>query len=138
MMKAKSYATLKRKLDKVFSEWVRRGPGNVTSRACVSCGRIDFWQRLHAGHFVSRVRLATRWDPENVHCQCSRCNIFLRGNAVGYARFLERKYGPKIFATLDERSRRPVKYRRGDLQAMIEEYQAKLDAMDDTPTMEAT
>ena len=129
-MKAKSYSTLKNKLDKVFSEYVRRrlcGPGGMV--ACVSCGRVKRWQEQQAGHFVTRVRLATRWDIENTNPQCSACNVLLRGNAVGYARWLENRYGPSIFASLDERSRRSVKFTRSDLQAMIDEYLEKLKGL---------
>ena len=132
-MKAKKlqgYSTLKKKLDRIFSEWVRRRFADSRGFAiCVSCGKASHWKSLHAGHFVSRVRLATRWDPENVNPQCPRDNIFLAGNAVGYARWLENRYGPSIFAALDERSRRPMKFSRGDLQAMIEEYSEKLKGL---------
>ena len=124
------YATLKRKLDAVFSEWTRRrlaGPGGVAR--CVSCGAVKRWQELQCGHFVSRVRLATRWEPQNCAPQCSRCNVLLRGNAIGYARWLENRYGPDIFAALDDRSRQPVKFSRADLQTMIEEYQEKLKGL---------
>lgn len=125
--RAASYASLKRRLDKVFSEYTRRRLADRDGMTrCISCGVSAHWKNLHAGHFVSRVRLATRWDIENVHAQCPRDNIFLNGNAVGYARGLENRYGPSIFATLDERSRRPTKFTRADLQAMIEDFQAKL------------
>ena len=129
-MKAKKlqgYSTLKNKLDKVFSEYVRRRFADSRGFAiCVSCGKVSHWKSLHAGHFVSRVRLATRWDIENVNPQDPRCNIFLAGNAVGYARWLENRYGPSIFAALDERSRKSVKFSRSDLSAMIELYRSKL------------
>ena len=128
--KLQGYSTLKTKLDKLVSEFVRRrfsGPGGMV--ACVSCGRVKRWQEQQCGHFVSRVRLATRWDMENCNVQCSACNVLLRGNAVGYARWLENRYGPSIFAALDERSRRQVKFSRGDLQTMIEEYQTKLKGL---------
>lgn len=130
MAKSAGYSTLKNKLDKVFSEYVRRrlaGPHGMV--ACVSCGRVKRWQEQQAGHFVSRVRLATRWDIENTNPQCSACNVLLRGNAVGYARWLENRYGPSIFATLDERSRRLVKFGRSDLQTMIDEFKRKLEEL---------
>lgn len=128
--KLQGYSTLKNKLDKIFSEWTRRRFHPHTGfSVCVSCGAAKHWKELQCGHFVSRVRLATRWDPENCAPQCSKCNILLRGNAVGYARWLENRYGPSIFAALDERSRRTVKFSRGDLQAMIEEYSEKLKGL---------
>lgn len=127
-MRKKSYAQLKRTLDKVFSEWTRRRFADHQGLvSCVSCGARMPWKSIHAGHFVSRVRLATRWDPENVAPQDARCNIFLSGNAVGYARWLENRYGPSIFAALDERSRVPTKFTRADLQAMIDDFKQKLE-----------
>ena len=124
---AKSYATLKRKLDKTFSEYIRRSNPPI----CVSCGAAkESWRDLQCGHFVSRVRLATRWDEINCHPQCSRCNVLLRGNAVGYSRFLEGKYGPQIFKDLDELSRKPTKYSSYDLQDMIGHFETLLDKLD--------
>ena len=126
-MKTKSYATLKRKLDRVFSEYARRRLATTDGLvACVSCSTMKRWQDQQAGHFVSRVRLATRWDIENVNSQCSRCNVLLRGNAVGYSRWLVNRYGQDIFARLEARSRQVVKFRRSDLQAMIQDYSEKL------------
>lgn len=126
-MKSKSYSTLKNKLDKVFSEWTRRRFSAPSLQAqCVSCRQIRTWRELQCGHFVSRVRLATRWDPRNAAPQCGYCNVLLRGNAVGYARWLENRYGPSIFAELDDLSRQPTKFTRADLQSMIDDFQRKL------------
>src|SRR3990167_1707970 len=109
----KSYAQLKTALDRVFCEWIRMRAANKDGySACVSCGAVKRWQDQQAGHFVSRVRLSTRWDEQNCAPQCPRCNILLRGNPVGYARYLQDRYGSKIFAELDERSRKSVKFTR--------------------------
>ena len=120
--KAKTYRTLKIALDKAWSRLVRRRAADDRGIArCCSCGATALWKALQCGHFVSRVRLATRWLERNTAPQCVRCNIFLRGNPVGYARWLEREYGPGIFASLDEQSRQPVKFTRADLQAKLDE-----------------
>lgn len=124
-MQAKSYATLKRKLDAIFSEYVRKSSADQFGNArCVSCGAVKPWRALQAGHFVSRVRLATRWDLMNTHPQCSKCNVLLRGNAAGYSLYLVKKYGPWVLDDLDARSRKPVKFTRADLNALIEVYKA--------------
>ena len=129
-MKAKTYASLKKKLDGVFSEYTRRrfadGQGMVR---CVSCGTQKHWKELHAGHFVSRVRLATRFDERNTNPQCPSCNLFKQGNAIGYSRWLLNRYGQSVFAELDEKSRKPVKFTRSDLQAMIDQFTSKIRAM---------
>jgi hypothetical protein len=122
-MMAKSYAQLKTKLDQVFSKFVRTqraGPSGIAR--CVTCGAASHWKWLHAGHFISRVHLATRWEDRNVHPQCARCNNLLRGNPDAYRRYLERRYGDAIIADLEAQSRRPVKYSCADLFAMIQHY----------------
>lgn len=126
-LKSPTYASLKNKLDKVFSEWTRR---SQSVPLCISCGSIkDSWKELQCGHFVSRVRLATRWHPENCHPQCGACNVLRRGNPIGYSQYLLKRYGPNIFAELDEMSRRSVKFTRSDLARLIEEYQGKLRSL---------
>ena len=128
--KRKSYASLKRTLDVIFSRYIRLRAANKNGySACVSCGSVKRWQDQQAGHFVSRVRLSTRWDEQNCATQCPRCNILLRGNPVGYARYLQDRYGSKIFVELEERSRRPVKFARFALEAMCDEYAEKLKAL---------
>src|SRR6185436_3627256 len=81
--RTKSYAALKRDLDRVFSIWTRRRfatpyfPGQV---ACVCCGAVKRWQEQQCSHFVSRSYLATRWHPENCAPSCFQCNVFKKGN----------------------------------------------------------
>lgn len=124
-MKGKSYATLKRKLDKVFSAYIRRRSEVGGLVRCVSCGVERHWTEIQCGHFVSRVHLATRWDENNCWPQCPRCNVLLRGNPSGYARFLAQRFGESIFATLDEKKKKTVKYTRADLQDLIDHYLQK-------------
>ena len=126
----KSYATLKRKLDKVFSEWSRRrfADSNGNCR-CVSCGAVKHWKEMQAGHFQKRHYLATRWEPENVAPQDSACNVFKGGNLAAYAAWGVNRYGPDWPARMVAQSKRVMKLGRGDLLAMIEEYQNKLAGM---------
>lgn len=125
---AKTYASAKKKLDQVFSEFVRRRFADHTGAVrCVSCGTVkDHWKEIQAGHFVTRARLATRWHIENAHPQCAACNVLRRGNYAAYSRWMENRYGPSIFAKLDDLSRVPTKFTRADLEAMIEDYKGKI------------
>jgi hypothetical protein len=129
---AKGYAGLKRELDKVFSEWVRRraaGPSGLV--ACVSCGEVKHWKSQQAGHFITRIRLGTRWEPRNVNPQCARCNV-MSGNVGGYARWLGTRYGMEVFDLLDAQSRTMVKYNRAELQERIDYYKAQLKCLPQT------
>src|SRR5674476_323265 len=115
-MKKISTQTLKRKLWKVFSEFIRRRDDGL----CISCGKKFEWQQTDAGHFIAKTGgLSIYFDPENVHAQCSGCNRFRHGNLVQYAIALRRKYGPDIIEELDRRRRLTRKYTAVDYSAMI-------------------
>ena len=59
----------------------------------------------HAGHYISRGVYSTRWDEENVNCQCAGCNLKQSLADVEtihtYERELKRKYGENIFTHKD-------------------------------------
>ena len=129
-MKKKSLRSLKHKLDGVFSQWIRRRHATSQGDAvCVSCGAVKMWKHMHAGHYVSRVYLATRWDDRNAAVQCPTCNVLRRGNYSEYTAFMLRKYGPGIIDELNQRKRAIVKYTIPDLENMIEAYERKLIAL---------
>lgn len=125
-----SYAALKRILDRVFSEFVRRNNvdrnGNVS---CYTCQRVMPWRSTHAGHWIPRHRLSTRWHEANVKTQCPACNLYRRGQPHIFARNLMIEYGPEIIDKLISLSRQTTKLSRTDLQTMIENYSAKVEAL---------
>ena len=123
--KGKTYASLKNKLDGVFSELVRwSNPAH-----CVTCGASHHRKKLQAGHFVSRVHLATRWDERNVHPQCMACNVWKRGSPAEFSLFLTTKYGPNILQELVDLKHSTVKFTRSDLEAKCQEYRERLRAL---------
>lgn len=74
-----SNAKLKRKLWKVFSEYIRKRDGGI----CFTCGRAAQGSGYHAGHFVAKSvgGLTLYFNEENVRGQCYNCNINLGGNS---------------------------------------------------------
>ena len=67
---------LKKKLDKVFSEFIRRrNADHLGFINCFTCGVKKHWKEQQAGHFQSRSHHSTRWDEVNVQVQCIKCNI---------------------------------------------------------------
>lgn len=76
--------SLKNELWKVFSKWVRQRDRNI----CFTCGKkADYPQ---AGHFIPRSvgGLTLYFHEDNVHCQCSTCNLTLQGNVYEYGKRL--------------------------------------------------
>lgn len=86
----KTSSQLKKLLDKVFSEFIRRKYADKEGKIkCYTCPKVLKWQELQCGHFVSRQHLATRYDEENVRPQCIGCNIFGGGKVSVFANNLE-------------------------------------------------
>jgi hypothetical protein len=129
--KKPSLARLKNTLDGYFSQWVRRYHSKDGYCSCVSCGTSKRWQDVDAGHWISRVHLATRFHPLNVFPQCKRCNGFLGGNYPAYSLWMFDNVGIHMMQDLQEMKNNPVKYSRSDYETMISDTKAKLQALDE-------
>lgn len=122
-----SLPTLKRKLDTLFSKYVRMSESNPAGFAtCVTCGKRDLFTRMDCGHFIPRGSLATRWDERNCHVQCQYCNRFRVDAYVDYTLWMLSHYGPEVVEELQALKGKPVKLTRFDLEARIDEVAGKL------------
>ena len=118
------------KLDDVF-QMVIRYRDNFT---CITCGKKfpkGERQQCHAGHYVSRGVYATRWDEENVNCQCAGCNLKQSLADVEvihrYEVALEQKYGRGTVNRILEKKHQVFKLNRAWLEDNIKLYQEALD-----------
>ena len=122
-------AKLKSKLDKIFSEYIRlRDSDHKGNCKCISCGKeaSAFGGSIHAGHFMSRRHLATRWDEKNVNSQCSYCNTFLNGNQYRASIGINNKYGNGTAEELEKRSKTIIKLSRVDYEEAIANIKEKI------------
>jgi hypothetical protein len=128
--KLPTLSALEKKLDRVFSEYIRRKDADHGGTVdCCTCGKLFYWKEVDAGHFVKRQHRSIRWDERNVHPQCTRCNHFMGGRQDDYAQFVIKKYGQTVFDELMLLKYQTVKYTRADLMDMIELYQEKLSKL---------
>ncbi len=119
--------SLEKKLDRVFSEFIRKRHADEGGTVqCVTCRTLKFWKEAHAGHFVKRQHRATRWRPTNCHPQCVSCNAYRGGMQDEYAKFILETYGVAEFNDLMAAKHQVMKYTRNDLEQMIATYKAKL------------
>lgn len=129
-VKVKKKPDLAKKLDKVFSEYIRmRDVMPNGCFKCISCGQIKLYSKADAGHYHSRRHMATRWDEKNVHAECSYCNRFSADHLDKFRENLIKKIGQDEFDALAKRAMRSVHYFDFELEEMIEEYKAKLKAL---------
>lgn len=59
---------LTKKLDKLFSAWIRNRDGR-----CLKCGRLD--GGLQCAHIAGRRSLAGRWNEKNAITLCYFCHL---------------------------------------------------------------
>lgn len=125
--KGPTVASLIKKLDRVFSKWVRmRGADEEGLVDCVTCGKVMHWKDAHACHFISRRHMSLRFDPQNVHPGCVRCNLFENGSLAEYSQYLLDEYGRDTFDRLLSEKHQIKKFTRDELQALISEYEQKV------------
>lgn len=117
--------SLIKKLDTIFSKYIRLRDSKDGVFTCCSCGQLKPFEQADAGHFLNRRWMAIRWDERNVHAQCRSCNRFDEGNNVGYLRFMIRKYSEDTVDLL-ESMKTPYKWSDGELDILIKEYKKKV------------
>jgi 5-methylcytosine-specific restriction endonuclease McrA len=115
---------LRDKLDRVFSKWVRFSGLDAQGLAtCYTCGTRKPPEDMHAGHYVSRRHMSTRWEVWNVRVQCPYCNTYMEGQRQAYREHLVADYGERQVADW-EATRNIVK------QWTVEELQEKIATFD--------
>jgi hypothetical protein len=122
ILKEKTYSQLKKKLDEVFSIFIRMRDKGV----CFTCCSKSEWKYTDAGHFINRKHLVTRWDERNVHAQCIGCNRFRNGNKEDYAVRLEQLYGHGILQELHMLKQTGKEFKYNELENLINHYQEKI------------
>jgi hypothetical protein len=93
---------------------------------CCSCGWVQHWKKMDAGHYISRGYKSILYDERNVNAQCKRCNGFKQGNASDYRKFLINKYSEEVVEELEALKFKIRQYRPPELEEMIETYKEKL------------
>lgn len=136
----KSVAKLKKDLDTVFSLYIRYRDSSKQANGdwygnCITCNkRIPFKiydmtrgkyvinGQCHAGHFMSRRYMSTRYDEENVNLQCTGCNTFNSGEQYKYSINVDLKYGDGTAAKLAQLARQTRKFKSFELEELIDYY----------------
>ena len=104
-----------------------RDADDLGMATCISCGSVKKWREGDAGHFISRGKMSTRYDEQNVHFQCKKCNIFRNGEQYLYSLALDRKYGEGTAERIYLESNKTKKTSIGELRRMIKHYTRQID-----------
>lgn len=125
-MKKQTISSLKKKLDKIFSEYIRKRD----KARCFTCGKQGEVKTMQCGHYVPRQHLVTRYSEINCNTQCVGCNVFKRGNMDEYALKLKKKYGPRVLEELNREKYKIHKWTIEDYLGKIYLYETKLKEYD--------
>ena len=123
--KTKTIGKLKKELQPIFNEHIRlRDDG----RPCISCGS---YSKLQAGHFFAVGGYdGLRFNEDNVHGECSRCNCWDESHLITYADNLKIKIGEMDYNDLKQAAAdykmNGYKFSRGELLELIEIYKEKV------------
>ena len=122
----KSKPDLVKKLDKVFSAYIRlRDVMPSGYFICISCGKVKHISQGDCGHFYSRKHMSTRFDEDNCHLECQGCNRADGDHLHGYTKNLIVKIGQTRVDLLEWKHRQTKQYTDYELQMMIDYYKKK-------------
>ncbi|WP_312387649.1 recombination protein NinG [Atlantibacter hermannii] len=105
---------------RVVNDYIRERDRDLP---CISCGT---WVTVQweAGHFRSRGAAShLRYNEDNIHKQCHRCNAELSSNAISYRAALVVKIGSERVEAL-ENNNTPHRYTREELKSIRMHYRA--------------
>ena len=125
-----------KKLDAVFSKYVRTKHADKSGRVCcVTCGVKKPIKEMHAGHFMSRSKYSTRWMHDedngmvNVLPQCPRCNLYDSSQSYKFGRRLDAIYGEGTAERVHQASEQLSKFSLVDIVTMRKYYEKKLSEL---------
>jgi hypothetical protein len=105
-----------------FNAYIRK---RDEGKKCISCGTYN--GKKNAGHFMSVGSTPElRFNEDNVHLQCERCNTHLSGNLLNYRINLIERIGVERVEFLERKDHEPCKLTIEEIQAITKKYRNKL------------
>ena len=89
---------------------------------CVTCGRVDCYKTMQAGHFIPTRSNAVLFLERHIHPQCIRCNNYLGGALAEYTTFMNERNTPEEMEALRQLRHRTRTYSQDELLTMRTSY----------------
>jgi len=89
---------------------------------------MDF-EEATCGHFIKRRHLATRWDENNAHAMCFRCNSGEENDLSLQDRHLRQmrlQYGQQAIDELYQKARQSFKISSREINEISKHYREKV------------
>ena len=105
-----------------FNKFIRE---RDKGRSCISCDQKA--KKENAGHYFSAGGHSNlRFNEDNVHLQCEKCNQFLSGNLLNYQIGIEKRIGGEKLFNLHELAHKEKKWTIEELKEINNTYKEKL------------
>jgi len=129
--KKPTVSKLKKKLDAIFSKYIRLSNAFVhegeLSCVCVTCGNTKPVKKMQNGHFMSRQHTATRYNELNCSPQCYGCNVMQQGKQYEHGLYLDKKHGAGTASDMYVMSKISKPFKPFELDEMIVDYSKRVD-----------
>jgi len=113
---------LTKKLDKVFSEYIRK-----RDERCVTCGTRE---NLQCSHYIGRRAhggYGVRWNEKAAYAQCAGCHFHFHNSSPEPLRqYIVMMHGEETIAELEQLAFNPPRLTNEMLKEMIEYYKERL------------
>lgn len=110
-------------LQKVFNTYIRQ---RDKGKPCISCDKPYKQNDINASHFFSVGAYPNlRFNEDNVHSSCIRCNKELHGNIKEYDLRLPNRIGTERYNLLLESRNKPLKLSIEEIKELIAIYKQK-------------
>ena len=132
MPRKSSRKNLIKRLDKIFSEYIRLKHADKNGIVkCYTCNKKAYWkgEGMQNGHFISRRSRILRWDERNCRIQCYSCNVMRYGESYIFGVKLNAEYGYNIAEELLIESKKIIKQSDQELLDLINLYQEKVESL---------
>lgn len=118
-MKKKKLKKIKeKKVDEVFSKWIRCRDGR-----CLKCGTQN---NLQCAHVFSRTARSVRWFENNAITLCYKCHMFwAHKNPIEFTEFIKSHLGTRKFNELKKKYVTLKSYSQQELLSLKEKYTIK-------------
>lgn len=124
---SKSIEQLKGLAQDAFNAYIRKRDAIGDYFICISCDEQKPKNKMDAGHYYSRGNHSyLRYNENNVHGQCRKCNSFLSGHLTPYRENLLIKIGQEELERLDANRNKPYKPSKIELVGIIQLYRDKI------------
>lgn len=122
-----SRSKLVKKADSIFSTYIRlRDADKHGIVTCPLCWAKIHWKKAQNMHFITRSCWLYRYDEDNCHAWCMRCNVILNWNYIEYTLYMINKYSLQKVEEMKKNSKRVYKLPTVEIQTKIDYYSEKI------------